>query len=222
MRPRNALAGPFVINSGARSKPPSLKFHGVSDSFKAMRRKKFGLVWLLALVFAAGATDASAQRRQNESSEFGPIVRAYLSYLENEQEVVDDRASRHEINRAYYVKNSNRIRALRQMALRIARETDNDYLPELEAAAGDELGTLFENPPRVAELRVGEIYNNTFRFLGPVRSGDVYYIFARLDPYEQAELMEKERQTKPAAEAPTPEPAAPDQATSRPRRVGTP
>ncbi len=191
-----------------------------------MRRKRFGLVWLLALVFAAGAVDASAQRRrQNESSEFGPIVRAYLNYLENEQEVVDDRASRHEINRAYYIRNSNRIRALRQMALRIARETDNDYLPELEAAAGDELGTLFENPPRVAELRVGQVYNNTFRFLGPVRSGDVYYIFARLDPYEQAELMKTESPAKPAApatEAPAPEPAAPDQATSRPRRVGTP
>jgi hypothetical protein len=222
MRPRNALAGPFVINSGARSKPPSLKFQEVSDSFRAMRRKKFGPVWLLALVFAAGATDASAQRRQNESSEFGPIVRAYLSYLENEQEVVDDRASRHEINRAYYIRNSNRIRALRQMALRIARETDNDYLPELEAAARDELGSLFENPPKITALHVGEVYNNTFRFLGAIRSGDIYYIFARLDPYEQAELMEKERQAQPAVETPAAAAPVSDEATSRPRRVGTP
>lgn len=188
-----------------------------------MRSKRFGLVWLLALVFAAGAVDATAQRRrQNEASEFGPIVRAYLSYLENEQEVVDDRASRREINRAYYIKNSNRIKALRQMALRIARETDNDYLPEMEAPAADELGTLFENPPSVAELRVGQIYNNTFRFLGPVRSGDVYYIFARLDPYEQAELLKKEGPAKPAPQAPAADASAPDQATSRPRRVSTP
>ncbi len=188
-----------------------------------MRSKRFGLVWLLALVFVAGAVDATAQRRrQSEASEFGPIVRAYLSYLENEQEVVDDRASRREINRAYYIKNSNRIKALRQMALRIARETDNDYLPEFEAAAADELGILFENPPSVDELRVGQVYNNTFRFLGPVRSGDVYYIFARLDPYEQAELMGKEGQAKPAAEAPAEVAPTPDQATSRPRRAGTP
>ena len=178
---------------------------------------------LLALVFAAGVGEAAAQRRQQgKPSEFGPIVSAYLSYLENEQEVVDDRASRHEINRAYYVKNSNRIRALRQMALKIARETDNDYLPELEAAAGDELGNLFETPPKVTELRVGQVYNNTFRFLGPVRSGDVYYIFARLDPYEQAELMEKEKQSRTAGEAKAEDAAAADQATSRPRRVGAP
>ncbi|HWS98884.1 MAG TPA: hypothetical protein VN256_01335 [Pyrinomonadaceae bacterium] len=188
-----------------------------------MRRKRFGLVLLVALVFVTGVGEAAAQRRQqSEPPEFGPIVSAYLSYLENEQEVVDDRASRHEINRAYYIKNSNRIRALRQMALKIARETDNDYLPELEAAARDELGSLFETPPKVTELRVGQIYNNTFRFLGPVRSGDVYYIFARLDPYEQAELMGKEKQTKPAGEAPSQDATAADQATSRPRRVGSP
>lgn len=183
-----------------------------------MRRNRFYQVWLLALVFVAGTGGAVAQRQQDEGSEFGPVVRAYLGYLKNEQEVVDDRASRREINRAYYIRNSNRIRALRQMALRIARETDNDYLPELEAAARDELGNLFEYPPKPEILRVGEVYNNTFRFLGAVRSGDVFYVFARLDVYEQAELMEKEK-AKPAQEAPAP---ISGEATSRPRRAGTP
>ena len=32
---------------------------------------------------------------------------------------------------------------------------------------------------------------NTFRFLGAVRVGETFYLFARLDPYEQAELTEK-------------------------------
>ena len=164
-----------------------------------------------------------AQRQQVDESEFGPVVRAYLGYLRNEQEVVDDRNSRHEIKRSYYIRNSNRIRALRQMAIRIARETGNDYLPELEAAAADELGNLFEFPPKPASLLVGEVYNSTFKFLGSVRSGDVFYIFARLDPYEQAELMEKVM-TKPASAGGTPETSAPasGEATSRPRRVGTP
>ena len=163
-----------------------------------------------------------AQRQQAEDSEFGPVVRAYLGYLRNEQEVVDDRNSRHEIKRSYYIRNSNRIRALRQMAIRIARESDNDYLPELEAAAADELGNLFEHPPKPASLSVGEVYNNTFRFLGSVRSGDVFYIFARLDPYEQAELMEKEKARSAAGGAPGPPAPASGEATSRPRRVGTP
>jgi hypothetical protein len=186
------------------------------------REKRSFWIWSLVLVCVAYAGTARAQRAHEDDSEFGPVVRSYLGYLKNEQEVVDDRASRHEVNRAYYIRNSNRIRALRQMAIRIARETENDYLPELEAALRDELGNLFERPPKPADLRVGEVYTNTFRFLGAVRSGDIYYIFARLDPYEQAELMQKEK-TKPVEDA-QPSVAAPasGQVTSRPRRTGSP
>jgi hypothetical protein len=120
------------------------------------------------------------------------VVRAYLGYLRNEQEVVDDRASRREVSTSYYRHNSNRIKALRQMAIRLARETHNDYLPELEAVSGDELGMLFgSNPPQAVKLKVGEVLRNTFRYLGPVRAGETFYLFARLDPYEQAELVEK-------------------------------
>jgi hypothetical protein len=122
--------------------------------------------------------------------ELGPVVRAYLGYLRAEQEVVDDRVSRREINQAYYRRNSNRIKALREMALRLARQTNNDYLPELEAVARDEFGLLFQRPPRPEVLKPGEVVQNTFRFLGSVRSAEVFYVFARLDPYEQADLME--------------------------------
>ena len=133
---------------------------------------------------------ASGQSRSSEE-EFGPVVRAYLGYLRNEQEVVDDRVSRREISSGYYRRNSNRIRALRQIALRLARETQNDYLPELEAVTADEFGLLFGRPTPPASFKVGEVIRNTFRFLGNVRSGEMFYVFARLDPYEQAELTEK-------------------------------
>lgn len=142
------------------------------------------------------------QRRSAADDEFGPIVRAYLGYLRNEQEVVDDRASRREIKPAYYRRNSNRIHALRQMAVKIARESGNDYLPELEAATRDELDTLFENPPKPETFRNGQVLNNTFRFLGTVRSVEVFYIFARLDPYEQAELMGKHLEAAPGVVSP--------------------
>lgn len=139
---------------------------------------------------------ASAQDQQ-DPSEFGPVVRAYLGYLQNEQEVVDDRASRHEVNQAYYRRNSNRIRALRQMAIRIARDSRNDYLPELEAVTRNEMRLLFEHPPRVETLREGDVLKRTFRFLGTARAVEVFYVFARLDPYEQAELAEKGSQDPP-------------------------
>lgn len=140
------------------------------------------------VVFSAAHTNWALPQAQSDDDEFGPVVRAYLGYLRSEQEVVDDRVSRHEVSKGYYRRNSSRIRALRQMALRIAKESQNDYLPELEAVSRDEFGILFELPPRPENLRIGEISNGTFRFLGPVRSGETFYIFARLDPYEQADL----------------------------------
>ena len=77
------------------------------------------------------------------------------------------------------------------MALRLARESQNDYLPELEAVTADEFGLLFGRPTPSPTFKVGEVVKNTFRYLGPVRSGELFYVFARLDPYEQGELLEK-------------------------------
>jgi hypothetical protein len=146
------------------------------------------LFLLLATSVAVAQTSKSSVTRD---AEFGPVMRAYLGYLRNEQEVVDDRASRREITGAYYRRNSNRIHALRQMAVRLVRETGNDYVPELEAVTLDELGILFEHPPRPALLRSHEVVADKFRFLGLERSGETFYLFARLDPYEQAELIQK-------------------------------
>jgi len=193
-----------------------------------MRREQvFFRIGVLIMMCAACMGLALAQEQQQpegeSDEEFGPVVRAYLGYLRNEQEVVDDRASRHEVSAAYYRRNSNRIRALREVAIRIALETGNDYLPELEAAARDELHNLFEVAPRPSRLRVGEILNNTFRYLGTERAGETFYIFARLDPYEQAELMRKQTPQPVDGETePAPVESPGHQATGRQRRVSTP
>jgi hypothetical protein len=134
---------------------------------------------------------------------------------------VDDRASRHEVSASYYRRNSNRIRALRQTALRIARESKNDYLPELEAVTKNELGLLFETPPQKPNFQVGDILRGTFRYLGAVRATEVFYVFTRLDPYEQAELHEKTTGTPANSTSLTVStPAAPG--TTRARKVTSP
>ena len=159
----------------------------------------------------------------DSSSAFGPVLRAYLGYLSNEQEVVDDRASRREITSSYYHRNLGRIRALRQMAIRLVRQSGNDYVPELEAVTLDELGTLFEKPPKPTTLRANEIVANKFRYLASVHSGEVFYLFARLDPYEQAELMEQQKKDQISSSASAGTGAAngqhAGQATTRPRRA---
>ena len=197
----------------------------VKKSFKAVR----GLSLCAALVFlCAPAAQAQKSARPAEpDQEFGPIVRAYLGYLRNQQEVVDDRVSRREVDRAYYVRNSNRIRALRRAAVRIARESGNDFLPELEAVTADEFDLLLDQPPRAQELRAGQVLNFQLRYLESVVSGrDKFYVFARLDPYEQAELKKlgEVEQPPPADAAPahTPAPDASARTPARPRRTVSP
>lgn len=171
------------------------------------------IVGILAVTCGVTGVGAS-QSPQDSDEEFGPVVRAYLGYLKAEQEVVDDRVSRREVSANYYRRNSNRIKALRQMAIRLARESDNDYLPELEAVAGNEMNMLFgSKPPAIASLKVGEVLRNTFRYLGVVRAGEPFYLFARLDPYEQAELSEKSVSKSGAELEPSPKNA------TRTRRV---
>jgi hypothetical protein len=109
------------------------------------------------------------------------------------------------------------------MAVQIARATQNDYLPELEAVAGDELHLLFERPPRFQTLRVGEVVQTTFRYLGVVRTGDTFYIFARLDPYDQAELIKKAHDNNEgAAGMRVSSPNLGSKAMTRARRVAIP
>ncbi|MDQ3685856.1 MAG: hypothetical protein M3430_09670 [Acidobacteriota bacterium] len=183
-----------------------------------------GMLLLLFGTVCCGAMSGQGKRAARQKSEFGPVVRSYLGYLRAQQEVVDDRVSRHEVSPDYYRRNSNRIGALRQMAVQTARETRNDYLPELEAVALDELRMLFEEPPDVEALRVSETLNYTFRFLGAIRSGgEKFYLFARLDPFEQAELRKKAASGAPSGGRSTSasEPAA-GAPVSRPRRTSAP
>jgi hypothetical protein len=161
-------------------------------------------------------------RLSSDKSDFGPVMQAYLGYLRNEQEVVDDRASRREITGTYYRRNSNRIRALREMAIRLVRQTNNDYVPELEAVTQDEFGILFENPPRPTTFRASAILANKFRYLGIVHAGEVFYLFARLDPCEQATLIERRSSGAAIVEGTETGGAKGqrvDQSSTRPRRI---
>ena len=192
-------------------------------NLRSLSRLSFALTIVLGFSAVCIAQRSLGNTPMNDNSNFGPVMQAYLGYLANEQEVVDDRISRKEISAAYYHRNSNRIRALRTMAIRLVRQSGNDYVPELEAVAPDELRTLFERPPNAGALHPNAILANKFKFLATVHSGEAFYLFARLDPYEQAELMKREGKSSTArSEEPSKATAAGQrvgQTTMRPRRV---
>src|SRR2546430_14403620 len=125
-----------------------------------MKTPLFACFLFILVTIAPGKTiygQGPISSASDADSDFGPVMRAYLGYLRDEQEVVDDRVSRREITAAYYRRNSNRIRALRQEAIRLVRSSGNDYVPELEAVAPDELKTVFENPPRTGNFQANQV-----------------------------------------------------------------
>ena len=196
---------------------------GLSGRWVHNGRAALAGLTVLALVSVVAAQRGKKTSGNDADETFGPVMQAYLGYLRNEQEVVDDRVSRSEISPAYYRRNSERIQALKQMAIRIYRETGVDYVPELEAVTADEFGTLFENPPKPATLRNSQTVEHKFRFLSVVRIGEPFYLFARLDPYEQAEQMKKSGVSAAAADSPrsstVPATQRVGQTPTRPRRV---
>ena len=202
-------------------KPRDAERNSMISLIRLMR--SFMALSFLLLLSGVAIAQRSASFGDGNSSEFGPVMRAYLGYLSDEQEVVDDRASRREISAGYYRRNSNRIRVLREMAIRLVRQSGIDYVPELEAVTPDEFGTLFEKPPKPTTFRANEIVANKFRFLGAVHSGEVFYLFARLDPYEQAELIQRQGKDPATLSAgsrtSTTESQRLGQTTTRPRRA---
>src|SRR5437016_13198993 len=90
----------------------------------------FALTIVLGFSSVGVAQRSLGNRSMDDNSSFGPVMQAYLGYLANEQEVVDDRISRKEISAAYYHRNSNRIRALRTMAIRQLHQSGKDSVHE--------------------------------------------------------------------------------------------
>jgi hypothetical protein len=169
---------------------------------------KILVVFVLLLTPALIAPAQTPKPKKQTQKKFGPNVQAYLDYLETELTVTDARESQREVSAEYIRHNFNRVTALRQFAIKLASESEVDYVPEMEAIVEREFHLLFsENAPKPATLKAGEIYDS-YRFLGSVRNREVFYIFSRLDPFEEEALKPKSQNT-PNAATPKNDPANP-------------
>src|SRR2546422_11306328 len=100
-------------------------------NLRSLPHLSFALTIVLGFSAVGVAQSSLGNTSMDYNSSFEPVMQAYLGYLANEQEVVDDRISRREISADYYHRNSNRIRALRTMAIRLVRQNGNDYVTAL-------------------------------------------------------------------------------------------
>ena len=158
-------------------------------------------VVLILLLIPILISAQTAKARKPAARKFGPNVQAYLDYLKAELTVTDLPASRREVDPEYVRHNFNRVSALRQFAMRLAGESEVDYVPEMEAVVEREFRLLFpDDQPAATDLKPGEIYSS-YRYLGTARNRETFYIFARLDPFEEEAQKSKAQDSPNAANA---------------------
>jgi hypothetical protein len=92
----------LLESSARKSLPPQSDESAPQSVMIKSKRVIFKIVMLGVLcALSGGAAFAQSAQEAVDEEEFGPVVRAYLGYLRDEQEVVDDRVSRREISPAY-------------------------------------------------------------------------------------------------------------------------
>jgi hypothetical protein len=165
-------------------------------------------VFVLLLISTAASAQTVRPKKQTRTT-FGPNVQAYLDYLKSELTVTDVPESQSEISPEYVRHNFNRVSALRQFAIKLAGETEIDFVPEMEAVAQNEFHLLFsQDAPTPAELKAGEVYAS-YRYLGSVRNRETFYIFSRLDPFEEEAQNPKSQKLQNTAIEPKLEQSSP-------------
>lgn len=94
------------------------------------------------LIFGWGAWLSTALAAQGKQVSYGPVVRAFLTGLDEELNELEYQLQRDEISRQNYERAKQRLTILRQFVERYAAENRGDIVPEYQALAEDELATL--------------------------------------------------------------------------------
>lgn len=139
--------------------------------------KTFLLVALIA------ATVVSAAAEEQESTEFGPEVRAFLDLMKQEEAELEYQITHNEISRRDYLRAKNRIAIHRQTVVSRAVESGADLVPELHVVTAPEMNHLIENGQQMLRrIKRGDLINEKWRYLGSVTRGATFYIFERVTP----------------------------------------
>ncbi len=106
----------------------------------------------------------AAQRKQ---ASYGSVVSAYLTGLGEELNELEYQLRHKEISRADYLRAKQRLTILRRFVERHAVESREDIVPEFQALAEDELGTLgLSREYKTGELIAGVVLEGQWKIIG--------------------------------------------------------
>jgi TonB family protein len=105
-----------------------------------MSRRKYSIILVVVLFVVALFSDQAVA--QSKRAPYGPVVKAYLTGLDEELNELEFQLRHREINRADYLLARQRLAILRRAVERHAAERREDIVPEYQVLAEGELGTL--------------------------------------------------------------------------------
>ena len=124
---------------------------------------------------------------QQRPAVYGPVVSAYLTGLIEELNELEYQLRHREISRSDYDRAKQRLTILRRFVERLATQSREDVVPELQVLADDELASLGLNTKLEPDkLQVGDLFDGQWKLVGIERPRMRLFIFKRLSSLEAA------------------------------------
>jgi len=141
--------------------------------------------FVIAVIAVAVLPLAEPAIAQTKRVNYGPVVKAYLTGLDEEVTELEFQFRHQEITRAIYERTKQRLSVRRQYVERIAAKTAEDRVPELQVLADDELGILkLGFDPNLDNIELGAELGGRWRVVSIERIRDRFFVLEKLLPTE--------------------------------------
>lgn len=148
------------------------------------------MVKIFVVVFVVVLSLAVPVSAQSKRANYGPVVRAYLTGLDEELTELEFQFSHKEISRATYDRTKRRLAVLRSYVERAAAKSSEDRVPELQVLADDELGILAPdadlNPD---DLKPGVKLGERWQIVSIERQRERFFVLEKLLPTEISRIV---------------------------------
>ena len=122
---------------------------------------------------------------QTKRVSYGPVVKAYLTGLDEEATELEFQFRHQEITRAIYERTKQRLAVRRRYVEQTVAKTAEDRVPELQVLADDELGILkLGFGPNLDQIELGAELGGRWRVVSIGRMRDRFFVLEKLLPTE--------------------------------------
>ncbi len=142
----------------------------------------FKIVVVIAIFFMPLLATANVQQKRQA---YGPVVRAYLTGLDEELTELEFQFRHQEISREVYGRTKQRLVILRRYVEAFALREREDRVPELQVLADDELGILVPdaqlNPD---ELKIEDEIGGKWKLVSIERGRNRFFVLEKLQQFD--------------------------------------